>query len=155
MKIKPTETQLVGKWLSRDGRIVGDETCKRIDELITSHLKELGRDPGGWDALYRNSNDGRLWELTYSSKTSSGWRSSATHLSDIRRGKEEIRHGQSVPSTCPIGDSGSTRHLCSHATSTSASTFSECTARLQSHQIFDFCPQRLLLFNCPGIESWE
>jgi hypothetical protein len=65
MKIKPTETQLTGKSLLRDGRVVGDETCQRIRELITSHLKELGRDPSGWDALYLDPDDGRLWELTY------------------------------------------------------------------------------------------
>jgi hypothetical protein len=65
MKIKLTETQLTGKWLSRDGRVVGDETCQRIEEIIASHLKELGRDPSGWDALYRDPDDGRLWELTY------------------------------------------------------------------------------------------
>jgi hypothetical protein len=65
IKLKPTETQLTGKWLLRDGRVVGDETCQRIRELITSHLKELGRDPSGWDALYLDPDDGRLWELTY------------------------------------------------------------------------------------------
>ena len=65
MKITPTKTELTGKWVSRDVRVVADETCQRINELITSHLKELGRDPSGWDALYRDPDDGRLWELTY------------------------------------------------------------------------------------------
>ena len=49
----------------RDGRVVADETCQRINELTTSHLKELGRDSSGWDVLYRDPDDGRLWELTY------------------------------------------------------------------------------------------
>lgn len=65
MKIQPSETQLTGKWLSREGRAVADETCRRIDDLVTSHLKQLGRDSGGWDALYHDPDDGRLWELTY------------------------------------------------------------------------------------------
>lgn len=65
MKIQPTETQLTGKWLSRDGRVVADETCQRIDDLVKSHLKELGRDSSGWHALYRDPDDGRLWELMY------------------------------------------------------------------------------------------
>jgi hypothetical protein len=65
MKIQPTEIQLTGKWLSRDGRVVADETCERINELIRSHLNQLGRDASGWNVLYRDPEDGRLWELTY------------------------------------------------------------------------------------------
>jgi len=65
MKIKPHEIQINGKWLASDGMVVADETCRRIDELVSSCLKEQGRDPSGWDALYRDPDDGRLWELTY------------------------------------------------------------------------------------------
>ncbi len=65
MKIQPTETQLTGKWLSRNGRAVADETCERIHELVRSHLTRVGHDASGWEALYRDRNDGRLWELTY------------------------------------------------------------------------------------------
>ena len=65
MKIEPTETQITGKWLSRDRRTTADEACERIDELVRSHLRQLGRDTSGWDVLYRNPDDGRLWELTY------------------------------------------------------------------------------------------
>jgi hypothetical protein len=65
MKIQPTETQLTGKWLSRDGRGVADETCVRIKGLVRSHLRQLGRDASGWDVLYRDPDDGRLWELSY------------------------------------------------------------------------------------------
>lgn len=65
MKIQLTETQITGKWLSRDGRVVVDETCERINELVRSHLKKLGHDASGWEVLYRDPDDGRLWELTY------------------------------------------------------------------------------------------
>jgi hypothetical protein len=65
MKIQPTETQLTGKWPSRDGRAVADETCERINELVRSHLQKLGHDASGWEVLYRDPDDGRLWELTY------------------------------------------------------------------------------------------
>lgn len=44
---------------------MADETCQRIIDLTHHHLVELGRDASGWDALYRDSNDGRLWELIY------------------------------------------------------------------------------------------
>jgi hypothetical protein len=65
MKIQATETLLTGKWLSRDGRAAGDETCDRINELVRSHLRKLGHDASGWEVLYRDPDDGRLWELTY------------------------------------------------------------------------------------------
>ena len=64
VRIQPTETQLTGNWLSLNGRVVADEICRRIGDLVASHLKELGRDSSGWDALYRDPDDGRLWELT-------------------------------------------------------------------------------------------
>jgi hypothetical protein len=60
MNIQPSETQLIGKWLSLQGQPVLDEVCRRINELVTSHLKELARDSSGWDALYRDPDDGRL-----------------------------------------------------------------------------------------------
>jgi len=65
MKIAPSETLLTGKWLSREGRAFANETCDRINELVRSHLRELARDVSGWDALYRDPEDGRFWELTY------------------------------------------------------------------------------------------
>jgi hypothetical protein len=64
MKIELVETILVGRWDSREGRVVPDDTCRRIDALVRTHLKELGRDATGWDALFRDPEDGRLWELT-------------------------------------------------------------------------------------------
>ncbi len=35
------------------------------------------------------------------------------------------------------------------------SLVSRVTQILQSNQCFDFCPQRVSLFSCPGIESGE
>lgn len=65
MTIAPTEMLLTGQWLVLEGRVVADETCTRIDELTRSYLKGLGRDASGWDALYQDPGDRRLWELTY------------------------------------------------------------------------------------------
>ncbi len=36
-----------------------------FEMLIRTHLRELGKDSSGWEALYRDPDDGRLWELTY------------------------------------------------------------------------------------------
>lgn len=65
MKLLPTETRLTGRWLLKDGSVVGDEVAARIEELIRTHLRELGRDASGWDVLFVDLDDGRLWELIY------------------------------------------------------------------------------------------
>jgi hypothetical protein len=33
--------------------------------LVTNRLERLARDPSGWDTLYLDPRDGRLWEHTY------------------------------------------------------------------------------------------
>ncbi|GAB4167502.1 MAG: hypothetical protein Fur0032_05590 [Terrimicrobiaceae bacterium] len=63
--ITPNEMEITGKWLMSQGRAVADENCQRITDLISSYLIELGRDSSGWDAIYRDPGDGRLWELIY------------------------------------------------------------------------------------------
>jgi hypothetical protein len=65
MKIQTSEIQLTGSWRSCGGRATADETCERINELVRAHLRELGRDESGWNVLYRDPDDGRLWELIY------------------------------------------------------------------------------------------
>jgi hypothetical protein len=65
MHLSPDESQLNGRWITHEGQTVTDETGKRIQDLIRFHLKELARDPSGWDTLYFDPTDGRLWELTY------------------------------------------------------------------------------------------
>jgi len=63
--LEPGESVLIGQWLVDGGRVIGDETCERIDWLIHSRLERLARDSSGWETLYRDPRDGRLWELTY------------------------------------------------------------------------------------------
>lgn len=63
MRLKPEETDLLCKLTFANGRIVGDETCERIDFLTTQYLEKVAG--GGWDTLYRDPEDARYWELTY------------------------------------------------------------------------------------------
>jgi hypothetical protein len=63
--IAPNEREITGKLLMSQGRVVGDEACNRIADLTKNYLIELGRDSSGWDALYRDPNDGRFWEMIY------------------------------------------------------------------------------------------
>jgi hypothetical protein len=65
MKIDPSETVISG--VSKvDGKWVSDaEICWRIDSLTSSILSLVSKRNGGWTKLYRDNDDGRLWEKTW------------------------------------------------------------------------------------------
>lgn len=66
MAISPDETQIVGRWVEAHGELQPDAACRRIERLVDTELERLAADPdGGWDALYRDPDDGRLWECVY------------------------------------------------------------------------------------------
>ncbi|MBI2285190.1 MAG: hypothetical protein HYU71_15875 [Bacteroidetes bacterium] len=65
MKLLSSETNLVGRWEFKDGKMLKDEVAKRIEFLIDKDLKKIKSDTSGWDILYLDENDGRYWELTY------------------------------------------------------------------------------------------
>ncbi|MBI2735202.1 MAG: hypothetical protein HYX38_01410 [Rhodospirillales bacterium] len=52
--------------------MVADEICKRIETLVANYLDVLGVDASGWDTLYRDPNDSRLWELVHPQSELSG-----------------------------------------------------------------------------------
>jgi hypothetical protein len=61
--LRPDETDLVGGWEVAGKKVVGDETCERIQTLLREQLEKVAG--SGWDTLYRDLGDGRYWELTY------------------------------------------------------------------------------------------
>lgn len=66
LQLLPQETLLVGRWFEKNGQVVADETCKRIDALIASYLEQVAMSAyGAWEVLYRDPSDGRYWERTY------------------------------------------------------------------------------------------
>ncbi len=65
MSIHANEASLVGKWVFICGRMAPDETCLRIESLTKIYLYKLGHDESGWDSLFIDPHDGRLWELIY------------------------------------------------------------------------------------------
>jgi immunity protein 27 of polymorphic toxin system len=67
MKLQPDENLLIGKWLTRDGKVQDDATCDRIKWLEAHQLERVMDSPqwGAWETLYRNPDDGRYWERTY------------------------------------------------------------------------------------------
>ena len=60
-----SETDLLGRWINVGERVVGDDTCKRIEWLVSEKLQKTATDASGWDTLYLDPVDGRYWELTY------------------------------------------------------------------------------------------
>jgi hypothetical protein len=63
--LQPNESILTGQWVMEGDRVVADETCRRIEWLIELRLDRLANDSSGWETLYRDPRDGRLWEHTY------------------------------------------------------------------------------------------
>jgi hypothetical protein len=65
--LRAGEVEFVGAWVKAEGRVVGDETCKRIEALVRGTLQHVADHPtdGAWQSLFRDPADGRLWERTY------------------------------------------------------------------------------------------
>jgi hypothetical protein len=72
MTLRTNETELVGSWKMVDGRMVEDETSKRIRTLTRENLKPIAVSSDGWDRLYEDPLDHRLWELSYPSSEMQG-----------------------------------------------------------------------------------
>ena len=66
-RLKANEDSVLGEWIFRDGKMVGDSNCKRIEWLIHHHLQKVADSiaAGAWEILYRDPDDGRYWEKTY------------------------------------------------------------------------------------------
>ena len=89
MHLKKDETHLVGSWKLVEGRMVEDEVSKRIKRLIREDLSPLASSGDGWNRLFRDRSDGRLWELTYPvSSTQAGGPPALTVIDEVSaRGK--------------------------------------------------------------------
>src|SRR5262245_47029775 len=91
MNLQPHESDLVGRWELKDGKMVANATSRRIEWLIENQLAELGSDASGWDVLYRDPSDGRLWELTYPQSDSHG--GGPPRLTCIDSGEVQRKYG--------------------------------------------------------------
>jgi Immunity protein 27 len=65
MSIRPDETEIRGAWIWADGKIVEDDASRRIRQLVESHLIHIATSKDGWVRFYRDTQDGRIWELSY------------------------------------------------------------------------------------------
>ena len=65
-ELSSEEIDLRGDWLvQEDSSVVTDPTEKRIEWLTTQKLERIANDSSGWEILYRDPRDRRLWELTH------------------------------------------------------------------------------------------
>ena len=89
----PEEHELHGAWITQpDGRVAGDPVEERIRWLTIHRLDALGTTSDGWDWLFRDPRDGRLWELTYPSGSLHG--SGPRRLAVIDRAAALARYGR-------------------------------------------------------------
>ena len=66
MKIYPNEIIIEGKWIFiSPNQMAGDDACNRVEDLVRNHLVKITSDCSGWDTLYKDPDDYRLWEHTY------------------------------------------------------------------------------------------
>lgn len=65
MQLSNKEVKLIGKWIYENGSVHKDEVSERIEWLINNQLKRIATDKSGWDVLYIDPVDSRLWELIY------------------------------------------------------------------------------------------
>jgi hypothetical protein len=63
--LDPAESDLIGTWVDVDGRLRGDPTTDRIHWLVAGRLDLLATDVSGYETLFRDRRDGRLWECCY------------------------------------------------------------------------------------------
>ena len=80
----PTETILIGEWISKDGAILENEVCKRIQWLIDNSFTEVA--VLNWEAIYKDRGDSRYWLLTYPQSEMHG--GGPPHLANIT--KEQV-----------------------------------------------------------------
>lgn len=65
MKIKPHEREIIGNWFLYQGKVVADDDCERVYELVKTYLEFICDNKLGWNRLYRDPASGRYWERVY------------------------------------------------------------------------------------------
>jgi len=65
VSIEPHEQEILGNWFLQNGKVIADESCKRIHQLVRDYLVFIKTDETGWDKLYREPQNGRYWEKVY------------------------------------------------------------------------------------------
>lgn len=94
MQLNENETEVVGHWFMQNGRMMADESAKRIEHLINHDLKKIGTDASGWIVLYLDRNDNRYWVMTYPHGEMQG--GGPPMLQNISLGEAKIKYGITI-----------------------------------------------------------
>ena len=78
-----------------DERLLTDPL--RIEALITTHLRAVVTTSDGWDRLYLDPDDGRLWELTYPHGEMHGGGPPELREIDVTAARDRYGYGLSNP----------------------------------------------------------
>jgi len=65
MRLSSEETIIWGEWNIKDGIVVPNANCDRIEFLISEILIKIRQDKSGWFQLFFDPKDNRFWELSY------------------------------------------------------------------------------------------
>jgi len=64
-ELSTSETLIEGKWVTSGSEVIKDSSCERIEWLISTILKSISTDESGWETLFQDPKDKRLWVLFY------------------------------------------------------------------------------------------
>lgn len=95
--LQPHETELIGRWIFCDGRMVEDAVAQRIHALISSELTLVSVSGDGWSRLYLDPKDGRRWEFTFPSSYLQGGGPPCLRLVSSHESAVSIDHESSLP----------------------------------------------------------
>jgi hypothetical protein len=59
------EVLISGGWKRVGSRMVADPKLQRIHEMIATKLEKIADAGGGWETLFKDRSNGRLWERFY------------------------------------------------------------------------------------------
>jgi hypothetical protein len=91
MDLAPSETVLTGQWIVQDSTVHADDVSRRIEWLVRARLARVAADASGWEVLYRDSRNGRLWELTHPMSEMHGGGPPQLQLIAVERARTKYR----------------------------------------------------------------
>ena len=91
----PEEHLLTGNMVGEGSAMTGDIVEMRIRWLVAHRLQTVARSADGWDWLFRDPGDARLWELTFPHGSLHG--SGARRLAVITHADADRKYPERLP----------------------------------------------------------
>ncbi len=91
--ISSEERKISGGWIETGNGVSRDETCNRIEYLTENYLQKLAVDKTGWEILYRDPNDGRLWIKSFPQSEMHGGGPPELKVIETKEAKKKFSYG--------------------------------------------------------------